>query len=1312
MRIKRFLLTFISVFMFIILFKMDNADAAIYDDPVNFYNTYGNNMQFIDGDIYFAGKGRSASSGTTIRYKTLGYNVKFQCKYGVFTGRIKEGTDYTIYRAVSHDGYEYTVSKITYERLVARAGGARDELLDRTVTTRITLDSINTLIKNGVQQGSIRDDYQYNQPIYDTWEQLQGAAMWDGTWDRGSSTREGMKSIFDIGCRLDATQKPSPPRYDGTNIKDSPYSVGNTYWFKNNVDINYEQTISGINSDIRKVNTALWDIPTGAYAGEGGDISKVGTYISNNGNAYGFNLKSVFCVDGNERHKVTRYTLSANRDVDLKVGADAQNVFDQWMLGLDGNPKSQAIDTGYRIKTDGGAPKYKSPYYENRTSTGMDIIVEGLYDTRSGMREIQFPTWSKDDQTDLVWYTYDFHNSSKTQNNITLVSSDTVDGVIKYKMKYRINYSDWANPNNLMCHVYMKDNVWNSVGDPTLDLKIKTQVQNITVSNSNYISHVGDVTKYWFNNSTLPLISLNSESGVTLTDRTLYLHPTTDKNGSAHATITIDKSNSVSKSLPQPFTVGNVTNVVNATNNNINTKVDTFQIRSDKERGYILKGRVKDSNNIYSSYYTLEHTEIWTDYTAPVVTCNTNTGLIQHGTSVNFTISDSGSGVKNFRYRIIKGTQELNWSNWINGTSFGVPINDGDAEYYIEVQSQDNVLNKASYTGSRRFGPFTVDRQAPVSKITEISGQNYKNGNDYWYKGGSTATIMTTTTDNVTGSSLIELSLDNSTRKGLTASFVDSKYDLVQSQTINSTYVKSFTTEYVFEGTPRKRNITWKPVFTTAEVDYPVTIRARDYANNISGWTGNMLNAVIKIDSTAPTATGWSVTNITPFNFTFKVDGVNDTRSGVKEVAVKITPKSDTSKSKTYKFNQSGNISKQVALTEFSNIYGDYVMDITLTDNVGYVKTYNGYTFNVPRPIPTNDLWEFRNANYIEGNNYWVKPTTKWTIRHRGYFPSSWGVHPTETRTMFTLQSDNSVSTVGARTNYGHTSSNLGNKFSSSDLSGTLTQSVSNGRNIAEGVYGTKAIRDGDRFKMSYTTIFNYNSKEFKEIKDTGKYLCVDGKAPTGNVSGSGDGDTIKVNLTSVSDNGGSGVKSVTAKIVNVDNASQVSTVNLTSSSGNSYNATINNVLSLLPGATTVRVDFTLTDNVGNTRTVSSKNFSMFKLTARLYPKVDPSSTDDCPTMMAGQVGVISSKIWGNANKIEYQFQSLGSLNTSKNLTPQSVVTVDHEFQIPLNTQPGTYNVTVIATRPDGLKKQVNLSFKVQGSITDDLRTHTIYGDK
>lgn len=1278
-----------------------------------------------------------------------------------------------------------------------------------------------------------------------------------------------------------------------------------TYWFKNGTDFSYTITTGSDLTDLWKVNTAVKEANTWDYWFNGGDESNVGVYVNRYETGKGLVHKETFCVDGNERMKKTKYTFQATKDIDIAICADAINRESQWMVGLDGNPKSEAVDAGYRIKTDGDAPSYKSVRIKSKDANGITIALEGVYDTRSGLGQVKFPTWSGDTQDELgAWQTFNINSSQNPQGRITMTNKYEEDGYTKYDFEYRILYSEWNYPNDIKCHVYMVDNVGNSIGDASLDLKVKPTVVSTSIDNENYKNVNGEYIDYWFNGSTIANINVTSESTFTTKERWVRLYKISDTSSHVYS------ANIQSKDAPydknNAFISGDRTNLVNSLNTTGYTFVDRFQVKGTIEGDYYTSGLIKDSNNVTSDTLLNRKDRLRIDLTSPTIECNTNTGILEGNNLVKFTLKDSRSGVRDYRYRLVKNGVTGSTSNYITGSEASVNINEGDGEYYIEIQARDNVYNTTSW---KRFGPFLIDTSAPTSKIVEITGHKYKDGNTYWFKGNTSGTIKTNTTDGVSGSKIVKLSLDNSTRNGFNALFLDtSKYVLQKEQTIEASKVSSFSTEYTFEGTDLKRNIIWKPTFSNVEGNYPLSIMSQDYALNSSNWVTNDLDATIKVDSTNPTGTfsiddkawtnndivvnfkpsdsrsgvkkwryalssdggntyedwseyingstskdinitsngSWKIKcevidnvtnsaivyskgvyqidkippvitidpiekdwtnkditvtttakdsggsgikylkekilkstggnfeviqdfkevsnpktttftedgiykieattsdnasnvtsknskeykldktkpaiksiefdNVKPSGFKIKFNDVTDNLSGVKKMTYTVYPKKDSSQKKTYEFDTTGgNIEKQVNTSSFDNATGDYIVSFTIVDNANNVYTSSDQVVNVPTPIPTNEKWSIEDVNYIDGNNYWVRPNHIFTIKQTGSLPSEWGLYPDYLATKFEI--DNKSILYKVNTDTSSLSKSFSEYFNSKDNSQSIIKESNDGKNYLTGWYKTSAKNHGDTFTLSYTAIKDWYGTELNKYSKSDIKLKVDGIAPSFkdtdnkvldeslkvNIDLNEDESSVAINVKNVIDED-SGVKRVFANIYSTKNKNNKKTVDLTTDNNKDWSTKISNLYDTF-NTNKLTLEIYTEDNVGNTGKIKSQELDLFTVSANITRVLEPHD----PSFKCGEKGILHIKLTGGVDKVKIVFPEKltdkdKTLNTEYEVEPKSIRNEEYEFFIPLYVENGSYKVQVIGYK-DGETKEAYPKFNVVGSVLDDIRT-------
>jgi hypothetical protein len=94
------------------------------------------------------------------------------------------------------------------------------------------------------------------------------------------------------------------------------------------------------------------------------------------------------------------------------------------------------------LKTDGTAPSGNNVRVLNKTATGYDVYVDNVNDSRSGVKVVKFPTWTKANQSDLIWL------------NGTNMGSGT--------WKIHVDQASFGNAiANYTTHVYTYDNVGN-----------------------------------------------------------------------------------------------------------------------------------------------------------------------------------------------------------------------------------------------------------------------------------------------------------------------------------------------------------------------------------------------------------------------------------------------------------------------------------------------------------------------------------------------------------------------------------------------------------------------------------------------------------------------------------------------------------------------------------------------------------------------------------------------------------------------------------------------------------------------------------
>lgn len=184
---------------------MEHVEAT-YDDftgnAEKFYNLYGaDNMKFFpdsenDGKIYFCSKGKTSTSGSGIKFRTVGWQFHLKntrtgescyLYYDRDGALIEQKEDGSI---TSSDGYTYNLYYINLKK------GVKDRLDSKWLSAllagevELKVNACMTIVVNGTVKGSIDDNGTVTGTVYKTYDGIAGAAGWSG------STKESLKSYY------------------------------------------------------------------------------------------------------------------------------------------------------------------------------------------------------------------------------------------------------------------------------------------------------------------------------------------------------------------------------------------------------------------------------------------------------------------------------------------------------------------------------------------------------------------------------------------------------------------------------------------------------------------------------------------------------------------------------------------------------------------------------------------------------------------------------------------------------------------------------------------------------------------------------------------------------------------------------------------------------------------------------------------------------------------------------------------------------------------------------------------------------------
>ncbi len=181
---KLFLLLCLALYLlnFLILDKT-TVRADVWNDPVDYYNKYGNSAAFepidkTNGNIHFCSAGNTSKSGT--KYRTIGYKMSVKNEQGntIQTIYFQLGGRYLKLQSQKQaSGKEYMLYSITLTHMKKRFNSQSLDALKAGKCT-IVLDACMVVRKNGVNKGGMNDNGPTWGKVYDTYAGISKAAGW------------------------------------------------------------------------------------------------------------------------------------------------------------------------------------------------------------------------------------------------------------------------------------------------------------------------------------------------------------------------------------------------------------------------------------------------------------------------------------------------------------------------------------------------------------------------------------------------------------------------------------------------------------------------------------------------------------------------------------------------------------------------------------------------------------------------------------------------------------------------------------------------------------------------------------------------------------------------------------------------------------------------------------------------------------------------------------------------------------------------------------------------------------------------------
>ena len=178
-----------SFVVFLTSYNGKYTQAAVTQDPEVFYKQYCTSKDIIiyqEGYFYFCTKAKTATGGT--KYKTIGFNISIKAtsySIGCATAKTIETVGS---KAVSSEGYTYTLFKVDYmnmvNRFIDRYGndGYFNNMLLQSKSPIFIFNVIMTVTEDGSPQGSITENSNGTitgkGEVYQSASGIKGATNW------------------------------------------------------------------------------------------------------------------------------------------------------------------------------------------------------------------------------------------------------------------------------------------------------------------------------------------------------------------------------------------------------------------------------------------------------------------------------------------------------------------------------------------------------------------------------------------------------------------------------------------------------------------------------------------------------------------------------------------------------------------------------------------------------------------------------------------------------------------------------------------------------------------------------------------------------------------------------------------------------------------------------------------------------------------------------------------------------------------------------------------------------------------------------
>ncbi len=523
-----------------------------------------------------------------------------------------------------------------------------------------------------------------------------------------------------------------------------------------------------------------------------------------------------------------------------------------------------------------------------------------------------------------------------------------------------------------------------------------------------------------------------------------------------------------------------------------------------------------------------------------------------------------------------------------------------------------------------------------------------------------------------------------------------------------------------------------------------IQVRSTDNVGN----SNIVTSGPYKIDRTAPRGTftpDSSALSILEQKVTFKPS--DEGGSGVDYWEYSVSR--DDGETWDYEGRYYGDSQEEILLTDIAKCK----IQVTIKDKAENTGIVTSGTYNIIVPDPLNGKLEMKKYDFQEyedlnGNGekdtneplkpvYWVKPESEFRIYTEGYFPSSYGIYPTRSYVLYArdgkVDLSKSARQYSEEEDWGTDGDEYSDYFYNLD-NGGLDFSHKDDKNYISHTHVAEATEKshGNHFKLFYISSFFHGpiDEYHSDYKDSGIWLNVDGKPPTGNGLVEIDYKTLNMTITAndIKDSD-SGVNSVWAMIFPYDPDStsennidisdfkgiseykndKIMERRLIRKSNGEYSLTLNAYDDAFKNEM-VKVVICAKDNVGNKSIIKEENIDLFTLKAKIVPLNNMNySSSNPPTLEEGQAAVLIMEVTGEAEELKIVYKGINeydkTLDKTIKIAPvQKYKRVDDNFIVPLYCGEDRYTVEVVAYR-QGKKRNASPEFIVSDSVLNGIKT-------